>query len=133
MKRVNKSIEHWVTEYWDKEKQEWRILDIRPEYLRAYGLDVDFHLPDDYFEFGYEAWKKINGPDFINDAYSEGQLDGKSHIRYQVSMDFYSLLNHDVPGVFDENGKVITQNEGNKEIKFLKKRTNRDNHLTAYF
>jgi len=122
MKSVNKSIEHWVTEYWDKEKQEWRIIDIRPEYLHSYGLDVDYHLPDEYFEFAHEAWQKINNPEFINDAYSEGELDGKSHIRYQMLMDFYSLLNHDVPGIFDDNGKDISGSENNNEIKFLKKR-----------
>jgi len=121
MKSVNKSIEHWVTEYWDKEKQQWRILDIRPEYVQAYGLDVDYHLPDEYFEFGYEAWKKINTPEFINDAYSEGDLDGRSHIRYQMLMDFYSLLNHDVPGVFDDEGRDIRSNDNNDEIKFLRK------------
>ena len=122
MKEVNKAIEHWVTEYWDKENQEWRILDIRPEYLQSYGLEVDYHLPDEYFEFGYEAWKKRNSPEFKNDAYSEGDLDGKSHIRYQLLMDFYCLLNHDIPGVFDDKGKYISNKENNLEIQFLKKK-----------
>lgn len=122
MKSINKAIEHWVTEYWDKEEHKWRILDIRPEYLQSYGLDVDFHLPDQYFEFGYEAWQRINSPEFINDAYSESDLDGKSHIRYQMLMDFYSLLNHDVPGIFDDNGQDISGNENNNEIRFLRKK-----------
>lgn len=122
MKSVNKAIEHWVTEYWDQENQGWRILDIRPEYVQAYGLDVDYHLPDKYFEFGYEAWNKINNPEFINDTYSEGELDGKSHTRYQMLMDFYSLLNHDVPGIFDDDGKDISGKENNEEIKFLRKK-----------
>ncbi len=122
MKSVNKSIEHWVTEYWDNEKQKWRILDIRPEYIQAYGLEFDYHLPDEYFEFGYEAWKKINKSEFINDAYSEGDMDGKSHIRYQMLMDFYSLLNHDVPGIFDDEGKDISSIDNNVEIKFLRKK-----------
>ena len=121
MKSVNKAIEHWVTEYWDKEKKEWRILDIRPEYLQAYGLDVDYHIPDEYFEYGYEAWIKKNDSTFINDAYSEGNMDGKTHIRYQMLMDFYSLLNHDVPGVFDEDGKDISS-DNNNEIIFLRKK-----------
>ena len=122
MKSVNKSIEHWVTEYWDKDKKEWRILDIRPEYIEAYGLEVDYHLPDEYFEFGYEAWEKINNPEFMNDAYSEGDMDGKSHIRYQMLMDFYCLLNHDVPGIFDDDGIDISGHDTNHEIKFLRKK-----------
>jgi len=122
MKDVNKSIEHWVTEYWDKDQGRWRILDIRPDYLQAYGLDVDYHLPDEYFEYGYEAWQKIKNPEFKNDAYSEGELDGRSHIRYQMLMDFYSLLNHDVPGVFDDAGRDISNNKNNDEIKFLRKK-----------
>lgn len=122
MKRVNKSIEHWVTEYWDKDKEVWRVLDIRPEYVRAYGIDVDYHMPDQYYEFAYEAWQKINDPDFENDAYSEGDLDGRSHIRYQMLLDFYSLLNHDIPGVFDDDGNYIGKNEDNEEITFLRKK-----------
>lgn len=121
MKEVNKSIEHWVTEYWDKAQNRWRILDIRPEYLQSYGLDVSYHLPDEYFEFGYEAWLKKDNPDFQNDAYSEQGMDGKTDIRYQMLMDFYSLLNHDVPGIFDDEGTDITQDENNNVIKFLRK------------
>lgn len=122
MKEVNKSIEHWVTEYWDERSKTWRILDIRPEYLRSYGLDVGYHLPDQYFELACEAWQKINTPEFINDAYSEGEKDGKTHIRYQMLLDFYSLLNHEVPGVFDDNGKDVTQQDDNQEFRFLSKK-----------
>ena len=122
MKEVNKAIEHWVTEYWDDDRKTWSILDIRPEYLQSYGLDVDYYLPDEFFEFGYEAWQKISNPEFNNDAYSEGELDGKSHIRYQMLMDFYSLLNHDVPGVFDDTGKDVSNNDNNDEIRFLRKK-----------
>jgi hypothetical protein len=122
MKKINKAIEHWVAEYWDAGQDTWRIIDIRPEYLQSYGLDVDYYLPDEYFEFGYEAWQKRDHPAFENDAYSEGDLDGKSHIRYQMLMDFYSLLNHDVPGVFDDTGKDISSSEDNEEIRFLRKK-----------
>lgn len=121
MKKVNKAIEHWVTEYWDVNSKTWKVLDIRPEYLQSYGLDVNYHLPDMYFEFGHEAWMARNDSAFLNDAYSEGELDGKSHIRYQMLLDFYSLLNHDVPGLFDDEGKYISNNENNDELKFLKK------------
>jgi hypothetical protein len=48
-------------------------------------------------------------------------MDGKTDIRYQMLMDYYSLLNHDVPGIFDEDGKDITGDENNSEIKFLRK------------
>lgn len=122
MKKINKAIEHWVTEYWDVNTKTWKVLDIRPEYLQSYGLDVNYHLPDMYFEFGHEAWLVRNDSTFINDAYSEGDLDGKSHIRYQMLLDFYSLLNHDVPGVFDDKGKYMSNNENNDELKFLKKK-----------
>ena len=89
--------------------------------MQSYGLDVSYHLPDEYFEFGYEAWQKKDNPDFQNDAYSEQGMDGKTDIRYQMLMDFYSLLNHDVPGIFDDEGTDITQDENNNVIKFLRK------------
>lgn len=121
MKEVNKAIEHWVTEYRDAETGSWRVLDIRPEYLWSYGLDVDYHLPDPYFEFAWEAWQKINDPGFQNDAYSEGDLDGRSHIRYQMLLDFYSLLNHDIPGVFDDRGHSLAAGEMNLVLNFIRK------------
>lgn len=121
MKEVNKAIEHWVTEYRDAETGSWRVLDIRPEYLWSYGLEVDYHLPDAYFEFAWEAWQTINDPGFQNDAYSEGGLDGRSHIRYQMLLDFYSLLNHEIPGVFDDRGHSLPAGETNPVLNFIRK------------
>lgn len=116
---VNRSIEHWITEYWDEETGEWKLLDMRPEYLQAYGYDVNYHIKEkENFEYAWQVWKRINNEDFAPSAYAEGDLDAKSHVRFQLLMDFYSLLNHDGPGLFDSNGKYLDDND---ERRFLKK------------
>ncbi len=110
--KVNRAIEHWVTEFYDENARDWKLLDIRPEYLNAYGKNVDYFLTvNEDFEFGWQVWKRINEKDFEESAYDEGDLDAKSHVRYQMLMDFYSLLNYDCPGVFDSNGKFIGDTE----------------------
>ncbi|MCB0722573.1 MAG: hypothetical protein KDC42_09730 [Ignavibacteriae bacterium] len=119
--KVNRSIEHWVTEFWDESTNQWRLLDIRPEYINAYGKNVDYFIKHgENFEFAWEVWQRIGKEGIEEAAYAEGDLDAKSHVRYQMLQDFYSLLNYELPGVFDSDGVYIGDNE-NDDIKFLKK------------
>lgn len=109
---VNRSIEHWVTEYWDKKTNQWRLLDMRPEYLQAHGYEVDYHIKEkENFEYAWQVWKRRNDEDFEESAYAERGWSARTHIRYQLLMDFYSLLNHDGPGIFESNGKQTDQND----------------------
>ncbi|MCK4776173.1 MAG: hypothetical protein KAT30_15365, partial [Candidatus Krumholzibacteria bacterium] len=57
---VNHYIEHWICEYWDEEEKRWRLLDANNTFLFASsGIKVGFHLPGEYFEYAFEAWKKM--------------------------------------------------------------------------
>jgi len=97
----NKCVEHWVAEYWDDEREEWRLLDANTTFLKAMSdIDVGFHLPREHFEFAWEAWQKMRGAgeSFNPDQYAEWPQDGRSHVRSQLLWDFYSLLNHDIAG-----------------------------------
>jgi hypothetical protein len=105
---VNRSIEHWITEYWDNKTGKWRILDARPEFLEAHGveLEVQYHLKEnENFEYAWQVWLRRNSEDLIEEAYAERGWNARTHIRYQLLMDFYSLLNHDGPAIFEENGR----------------------------
>jgi hypothetical protein len=96
----NHYIEHWICEYWDEAEKRWRLLDANNTFLLASsGIEVGFHLPPEYFEYAFEAWKKMRKDENFNpDQYKEWPLDGRSHIRQQLLMDFFNLLNHDVAG-----------------------------------
>ncbi len=106
---VNKHIEHWICEYWDKNEQRWRLLDANDTFLKASsGLDFGFHLPREHYQFAYEAWEKMRGTkDFNPDQYQEYPQDGRSHIRSQLLLDFFCLLNHDMAGFDDQSGEVM--------------------------
>jgi excinuclease ABC subunit A len=94
-------IEHWISEYWDEATRRWRLLDVRTEYPEAYGIPVTKHLPDEYFEYAWQAWLKIKQPTFNAEQYGGDAWDGdgRSHIRRQLLLDFYSLLNREAADV----------------------------------
>jgi hypothetical protein len=97
---ANHYIEHWICEYWDEVEKSWTLLDANDTFLAASsGIEVGFHVPSKYFEYAFEAWKKMRkNKNFDPDQYKEWPLDGRSHIRQQLLMDFFNLLNHDVAG-----------------------------------
>jgi len=126
----NKCVEHWVAEYWDNERHEWRLLDANDAFLKAMSdIDVGFHLPRRHFEFAFEAWQKMRsaGQSFNPAQYAEWPQDGRSHIRSQLLWDFYSLLNHDIAGydttAWPEEGDTTPERE---VYAFIKERNYED-------
>jgi hypothetical protein len=55
--------------------------------------------------------------DFNPDQYQEYPQDGHSHIRSQMLLDFFCLLNHDMAGFEDQSGDVMN---------FIKRKTYAD-------
>jgi hypothetical protein len=103
---VDHHIEHWICELWDEEAAEWRLLDANDEFLRAHsGLEVDFFLAHDHFEYAHEGWFRIRSGDCEPDQYREDEQDGRSHARSQLLWDMSSLLNHDAAGIDDPDGR----------------------------
>jgi hypothetical protein len=105
---VDKHIEHWICEYWDQSEGKWRLLDANTTFLKASsGIEVGYHLPPKHFEFAHEAWQKMRkNVGFDTDQYAEFPQDGRSHIRSQLLLDYFSLLNHDMAGFEDQEGEV---------------------------
>jgi len=91
-------IEHWICEYWNEENQKWILLDANKDFLRLSSkIEVDFELPKEYFEYAHEAWINMRANSEYNpEMHAEYPQDGKSHIRSQLLVDFYNLLNHDI-------------------------------------
>jgi len=91
-------IEHWICEYWNKEKQQWILLDANNDFLKLSSkIEVDYELPRKYFEYAYEAWVSMRANKKYNpEMHAEYPQDGRSHIRSQLLVDFYNLLNHDI-------------------------------------
>jgi len=105
---INKHIEHWVCEYWDENENNWLILDANKTFLKASSaIEVGYYLPRTHFQFAYEAWKIMRTSlKFNPDQYAEYPHDGRSHIRSQLLLDFYCLLNHDMAGFENQAGPI---------------------------
>jgi hypothetical protein len=112
---VDHHIEHWICELWDEREQRWRLLDANDEFLRAHsGLQVDFFLSPDFFEYAHEGWLRVRSGQCDPDQYREDEQDGRSHARSQLLWDFASLLNHDAAGIDDPGGR---------DYSFIKRQT----------
>jgi hypothetical protein len=103
---VDKHIEHLVCEYWDKSEDRWRIIDANTTFLKASSdIEVSYHLPLKHFQFAYEAWKIMRTSDNFNpDQYAEYPHDSRTHIRSQLILDYYCLLNHEMAGFDNQTG-----------------------------
>jgi hypothetical protein len=116
---VNHYIEHWLCEYWDKNTKKWRLLDANNTFLKAHSnIDVGYHLPEEHFEYAFEAWKKMrSSQNFDPNQYREGDQDGRSHIRSQLLSNFFNLLNHDLScysNLVPESRKFIKERKYNE-------------------
>lgn len=114
---VNRSIEHYVTEYWDEKSEQWRILDAMPAFLEYHGvfLQDKYHLVDGVnFEYAWQVWQKRDSIE--EDAYAERGWSAKTHVRYQMLMDFYCLLNHEGTAIFEDNGVQTDRNDERREF-----------------
>ncbi|MFX1250517.1 MAG: hypothetical protein ACFFCZ_02795 [Promethearchaeota archaeon] len=123
---INHYIEHWICEYWDETKNKWRMLDANTTFLKAHSdMDVGFHLPKEHYEYASKAWKKMrHSGNFNPDQYVEDPQDGRSHIRSQLLWDFFSLLNHDIPGHGDpsplsRNSRIFVKEKKYEETSTL--------------
>jgi hypothetical protein len=103
---IDHHIEHWICEYWDPGRRNWRLLDANNTFLWAHsGIRTGFRLPSRYFEHAADAWFRMRrGSDFNPDQYFEEPQDGRSHIRSQLLWDFFNLLNHDIAGIDEPSG-----------------------------
>ncbi|WP_139793885.1 hypothetical protein [Reichenbachiella faecimaris] len=69
--------------------KKWELLDAKSEYLEAHEMVLrkDFHLINaENFDYAWLIWFKRNS--VVEDAYVEGLLDDRSHIRYKMLLDF---------------------------------------------
>ena len=100
LNEIDHRIEHWIVEYFDENNDKWNLLDGNTTFLKAHSnIEVEYNLPAEYYEFSFDAWKKMRTtPNFNPDQYAEDPHDGQSHIRSFLLMDFFSLLNHEVAG-----------------------------------
>lgn len=96
--------DHWITEYYNTEKQKWILVDadmcFDNETLEQYGIDFDLlDIPHDKFIFGAEAYLGLRNKKFNdNEIYyaSSPRIYGIKAALHGLFYDFHSLMNNEI-------------------------------------
>lgn len=92
----DKSVDHWINQYWDKEQNRWITIDIDGS-LESYLKFDPYDMPEGVFDFSADAWLnvragKIDGKHFWN----AGGFNGLVVIAWEIFYDFHSLMNSEI-------------------------------------
>ena len=96
--------DHWITEYYNKEKSSWILVDadmyFDNETLTEYGVDFDLvDIPREKFIFGAEAYLKIRNKEIATDAIYYSSTPRKYGLKgalHALFYDFHSLMNDEI-------------------------------------
>ena len=91
----NKSLDHWISQYWDKARNRWVSIDVDGS-LEDVGFDP-YDMPVGKFDFAADAWLSIR----------EGKADGKHFwnaseqyglvvVGWALFYDFHSLMSNEI-------------------------------------
>lgn len=115
----NKSIDHWINQYWNQSENRWITFD-----ADAFFNDEDlgfnhFDIPERKFDWAADTWLnirggKVDGKHFIY-ADSLGTNSLKAAIRY-VFYDFHAIMNNEIsykfqPCYIDDKFDLLSEND----------------------
>ncbi|PIQ72550.1 hypothetical protein COY13_01915 [Candidatus Roizmanbacteria bacterium CG_4_10_14_0_2_um_filter_36_35] len=92
----NKSVDHWINQYWDREQNRWITIDVDGS-LESYLKFNPYNMPDGVFDFAADAWlnirqNKVEGKHFWN----AGGYDGLIVTAWELFYDFHCLMNNEI-------------------------------------
>lgn len=92
----DKSVDHWINQYWDGKQNRWVTIDVDGN-LEDYLKFDPYNIPDGTFDFSADAWfdvreGKIDGKHFWN----AGGFDGLVVIAWELFYDFHCLMNSEI-------------------------------------
>lgn len=92
---VEKSSDHWINQYWDKENNRWITIDVDGSF-HDIGLDL-YDIPDGKFDYAADAWLsvrkgKIPEDHFVNADGNKGLVT----IAWELFYDFHCLMNNEI-------------------------------------
>lgn len=90
------SWDHWINQYWDKDKQKWIAFDAYGFFDSSIGFD-QYNIPDEKFDLAANTWLgiregKLHANNFINASGFTGLLP----VLWAVFYDFHSLMNNEI-------------------------------------
>ncbi len=86
--------DHWICEYWDGQKQEWRLSDPQLDEVTRDICTVKFDpsdMPRDVFLTAGEAWLRCRAGKERADRFGHGEVTGLWFMKVNVVRDAYSV------------------------------------------
>jgi Transglutaminase-like superfamily len=91
---AGKYIDHWIIEYWDTDRGDWRRVDSQLDQAQHDALSIDFDatdVPPDRFLPGGDAWQLCRDGRADPDLFGIAEFWGEMMIRGNVVRDLASL------------------------------------------
>jgi Transglutaminase-like superfamily len=86
--------DHWVCEYWDRQREDWRLSDPQLDEITCAQCSVSFDpsdMPRDVFLTGGDAWLRCRFGEQNPDRFGHGEVTGLWFIRVNVVRDAYAV------------------------------------------
>ncbi|OGG25726.1 hypothetical protein A2960_05245 [Candidatus Gottesmanbacteria bacterium RIFCSPLOWO2_01_FULL_39_12b] len=92
----DKSIDHWINQYWSKEEKRWFTIDVDGSLFDGLSFNP-YDLPKGVFDFSPDAWAWIRegkvDPDHFRNS---GGYEGLVVIAWELFYDFHCLMNNEI-------------------------------------
>lgn len=90
------SMDHWINQYWNKEKQKWITFDADGFFDKSIGFD-QYDIPDYKFDWAANTWLGIRTEKLERDHFfNAGGFTGLMPALWAVFYDFHSLMNNEI-------------------------------------
>jgi len=94
------SGDHWIVQYYDKEKNRWINLDANR--INRLETDYDYYdMPNERFDFVAKVWLDVrNGKQDVNYFRHGSKIQGMGMLARSLFYDFHSLMNDEISYLF---------------------------------
>lgn len=111
----NKSIDHWITQYWSEAKGRWVTIDADGSISHNGNFDP-YDMPDGAFDWSAKAWPDVRqGKTAPAYYWNTADFDGLMPIAWELFYDFHCLMNNEI--VYYHHPKMVCYNEFPKLTK----------------
>lgn len=90
-----KSVDHWINQYWNKRQKRWITIDVDGS-LSSLKFDT-YDIPDGVFDYSADTWVAARkGKTDANHFWNAGGYEGLVVIAWELFYDFHCLMNNEI-------------------------------------
>lgn len=98
------SSDHWINEYWDKNKKRWIRIDVDGSFHDT-GFDM-YNIPDGKFDYSSDSWLSVRSGEIEEKHFwNAGGMGGLIVIAWELFYDFHCLMNNEI--IYHHSPKIV--------------------------